>query len=115
MKRTNLSVQNHTTAIALDVIGDRWSLLIVQDALRGVCRFDEFQRSLGVARNILSVRLKALVADGILDRIPIGIGNKRAKYCPTTKGLGLAAVLMALNQWSECHEQITFSLSTSVG
>ena len=66
MKRTRLENSCCPVARSLDVIGDWWSLLIVRDALRGVRRFSEFQKNLGIAKNMLAGRLKMLVDEGIL-------------------------------------------------
>jgi DNA-binding HxlR family transcriptional regulator len=66
VKRTRLEESTCPVARSLDIIGDWWSLLIVRDALRGVKRFGEFQKSLGIAKNMLTARLKLLVDEGIL-------------------------------------------------
>ncbi|WP_354292910.1 winged helix-turn-helix transcriptional regulator [Paramixta manurensis] len=87
------------TARALDVIGDWWSLLIVRDALNGIRRFNEFERSLGLAKNILSSRLKRLVEHGILETVPASDGSAYSEYAPTEKGLKLFPVVIALAQW----------------
>ncbi|HEY0182268.1 MAG TPA: helix-turn-helix domain-containing protein, partial [Rhodopila sp.] len=86
-------------ARSLDVIGDWWSLLIVRDAFRGLRRFSEFQRSLGLARNILTVRLRSLVADGIMETVPAADGSAYQEYVLTEKGRRLLPVLLALRQW----------------
>jgi DNA-binding HxlR family transcriptional regulator len=88
-------------ARALDVIGDWWSLLIVRDALLGTRRFSQFQKNLGVAKNILTVRLRTLVAEGILELKPASDGGAYQDYVPTDKGRGLFPVLVALRQWGE--------------
>jgi DNA-binding HxlR family transcriptional regulator len=82
----------------LDVVGDWWSLLIVRDAIAGTTRFSEFQRSLGVAKNILTTRLKLLVAEGVLE-IPTSDGSARQEYVITDKGRDLLTVLVAMAQW----------------
>jgi streptomycin 3"-adenylyltransferase len=68
---------------ALDVVGDWWSLLIVRDAIAGTTRFSEFQRSLGVAKNILATRLKSLVAEGVLEVVPTSDGRTYQEYVIT--------------------------------
>jgi DNA-binding HxlR family transcriptional regulator len=88
-------------ARALDVIGDWWSLLIVRDAMIGTRRFSAFQKNLGVAKNILTVRLRALVAQGILEARPAADGSAYQDYVLTPKGRGLFPVLVALRQWGE--------------
>lgn len=85
----------------LDAIGDWWSLLIVRDAFDGLRRFGEFQRSLGLARNILSARLRSLVAHGIMDTEPASDGSPYQEYILTEKGRGLFPLLVALRQWGE--------------
>jgi len=99
MRRTSLKSANCPVARSLDVIGDWWSLLIVRDAVRGLRRFGQFQKSLGLARNILTVRLKALVADGILRMEPAADGSPYLEYALTEKGRDLLPVLVALRQW----------------
>lgn len=90
-------------ARSLEVIGDRWSLLIVRDALDGMCRFSEFQRSLGVARNILSDRLRKLVEAGVLATQPASDGSAYQEYILTAEGASLFPVMVALRQWGEAH------------
>lgn len=85
----------------LDAIGDWWSLLIIRDAFDGLCRFGEFQKSLGLAKNILSARLRNLVAHGILDTVPASDGSPYQEYVLTQKGQGLFPLLVALRQWGE--------------
>jgi len=90
-------------ARSVDVIGDRWSLLIVRDAFDGACRFGELQRNLGVARNILSDRLRKLVDAGILDMQAASDGTAYQQYVLTAKGESLFPVMVALRQWGEQH------------
>ncbi|WP_407181537.1 winged helix-turn-helix transcriptional regulator [Bradyrhizobium sp. STM 3562] len=85
----------------LDAIGDWWSLLIVRDAFDGLRRFGEFQKNLGLAKNILSARLRNLVAHGIMDTLPAADGSPHQEYVLTAKGRGLFPVLVALRQWGE--------------
>ncbi|MDR3436595.1 helix-turn-helix domain-containing protein [Telmatospirillum sp.] len=85
----------------LDAIGDRWSLLIVRDAFDGLRRFGEFQKDLGLAKNILAARLRNLVAHGIMDTIPTSDGSPYQEYVLTEKGRGLFPLLVALRQWGE--------------
>lgn len=100
-KRTDLSEANCGIARSLNVIGDWWSLLIVRDAIRGNRRFGEFQAGLGLAKNILSVRLKKLVENGIMRTVPEYQGSSRNIYVLTEKGASLGVVLVALWQWGE--------------
>ena len=101
VKRTNLAHSGCPIARSLDAIGDWWSLLIIRDALLGRRRFGEFQKSLGLAKNILTVRLRALVERGILELAPASDGSAYQEYVLTPKGRGVFPVLVALRQWSE--------------
>ena len=101
MKRTSLAGDECPIARALDVFGDWWSLLIIRDAMLGRHRFGEFQASLGLAKNILTVRLRALVERGILTTAPASDGSAYQEYLLTPKGRGVFPVLVALRQWSE--------------
>jgi len=101
MKRTSLERDACPIARSLDAIGDWWSLLIIRDAFLGVRRFSEFQKSLGLARNILTVRLRALVEHGILATAPASDGSAYREYVLTPKGRGLFPILVALRQWTE--------------
>ena len=91
------------SARALDVIGDWWSLLIVRDAFDGLTRFSEFQKSLGIAKNILAERLKTLVASGILEFVPASEDAVRMQYRLTPMGKDLFPVMVALRQFGERH------------
>jgi DNA-binding HxlR family transcriptional regulator len=85
----------------LDAIGDGWSLLIVRDAFEGLRRFSEFERNLGLAKNILAARLQNLVHHGILEMVPASDGSAYREYVLTRKGRGLFPLLVALRQWGE--------------
>jgi DNA-binding HxlR family transcriptional regulator len=87
----------------LSIIGDRWSFLIVRAALRGVRRFDEFVDDLGIARPVLTDRLRRLVDHGVLDKRPYCQHPVRFEYRLTDAGLALSPVLVALVRWSEDH------------
>ena len=85
-----------------DAIGDWWSLVIVSRVMfAGGSRFGEIQESLGVARNILTARLKKLVAEGILEKVPASDGSAYHEYVLTEKGRGLFKVIVALREWGE--------------
>ncbi|WP_434642392.1 winged helix-turn-helix transcriptional regulator [Klebsiella sp. I138] len=101
MKRTRLENSSCPIARSLDVIGDWWSLLIVRDALSGTRRFSEFQKHLGIAKNMLAGRLKMLVEEGILTMQPASDGSAWQEYVLTEKGRGLQTVLVALAQWAD--------------
>jgi len=90
--------QRCSIARSLEVLGDRWTLLIVRDAFPGVRRFDDFQRSLDVARNILTDRLSRLVQERILERHRYQDRPERFEYRLTDKGLDLWPVTMSLLQ-----------------
>jgi DNA-binding HxlR family transcriptional regulator len=90
-------------AKALEVIGERWSLLIVRDVMNGRRRFGELQEGLGVARNVLSARLQRLVEDDILERRPYQRNPERYEYFLTEKGLDLWPALVALLGWGDRH------------
>lgn len=98
-----ISHQDSLCGIArpLDAIGDWWTLLIVRDAFDGLTRFGEFQKNLGLAKNILSARLRNLVTHGIMDMVPAQDGSAHHDYVLTEKGRGLFLVLVALRQWGE--------------
>jgi DNA-binding HxlR family transcriptional regulator len=88
-------------ARSLDVVGEWWSLLIVRDAMLGVRRFSEFERRLGMAKNMLAARLKSLVEAGIFDVVPASDGSAYSEYELTQKGKDLLPMLVALRQWGE--------------
>ncbi|MDB5533927.1 MAG: transcriptional regulator, HxlR family [Hyphomicrobiales bacterium] len=102
-RKTDLTAIDCGIARALGVIGDWWSLLILRDAFRGKQRFGEFQKSLGLAKNILSARLKKLVEAGVLEIVAEADGSSRKLYVPTKKGEQLGIVLISLWQWGEEH------------
>jgi DNA-binding HxlR family transcriptional regulator len=92
-------------ARGLDVLGEKWTLMVVRDALAGSTRFSEFQRSLGIPREILTARLASLVESGVLQRSsykPDG-GRTRDEYTLTEAGRDLSLVLLALGNWADRH------------
>jgi DNA-binding HxlR family transcriptional regulator len=93
--------QDCSIARALEVVGERWTLLIVRDAFLGVRRFDQFQESLGIARNVLTDRLNRLVDEGILERVRYNERPERYEYRLTGKGRDLNVALTALRQWGD--------------
>ena len=101
VKRTSFEKAECPIARSLDALGDWWSLLIIRDAFLGIRRFSEFQKNLGCAKNILTVRLRALVDQGILKTAPASDGSAYQEYVLTPKGRGVFPVLVALRQWSE--------------
>jgi DNA-binding HxlR family transcriptional regulator len=93
--------QNCSIAGTLELIGERWTLLILRDAFHRVRRFEDFQRRLGIARNVLSNRLQTLVDAGILERRLYQEHPARYEYRLTEKGIDLWPVLMALVHWGD--------------
>jgi DNA-binding HxlR family transcriptional regulator len=93
--------QSCSIARALEVVGERWTLLIVRDAFLGLRRFDEFQESLGIARNVLTDRLNRLVDEGILERVRYSERPERFEYRLTAKGRELDIALAGLRQWGD--------------
>lgn len=90
-------------ARSLELVGDRWTLLIVRDLVFGRSRFDEFLASLGVATNVLTDRLNRLVDQGIAERVRYSERPERFEYRLTAKGRELGLVLLALMQWGDRH------------
>jgi len=92
-----------SVAQCLEVVGDWWTMLIVRDEFLGVTRFEDFQRRLGISRNILQQRLTKLVDTGILVRVPYSEHPPRADYRLTQKGRDLWPVLTAMRQWGDTY------------
>src|SRR5947209_2264902 len=90
-------------ARSLEVIGERWTLLILRDAILGVERFEDFQETLGIASNVLTNRLKLLSDEGILERLPDPQRPGRPRYVLTDKGRELAPALIVLMKWGDRH------------
>ena len=86
---------------ALEAVGERWSFLILRGAFNGLAHFEEFQSTLGIARNILSNRLARLVEHGILRREPDAADRRKIAYRLTEKGRALLPALITLRQWGE--------------
>lgn len=105
---------NRSVALVLELIGEGWSMLIIREAYLGTRRFESFQSQLGIARNILTARLKKLCQNEILERVPIKPDAKRHEYLLTNKGKELMPLLVALTQWGdkwvfgENSEPVTF-------
>ena len=112
MKRTSLENDSCPIARSLDAIGDWWSMLIIRDALLGRRRFGEFQKSLGLAKNILAARLRMLVDRGILKLAPASDGSTYQEYIVTDKGRGIFPILVALRQWSETFDDHPEDIAT---
>ena len=101
MRRTSYERMNCSIASALDVVGEPWTLLIVRDAFYGVRRFDDFQENLGIARNVLTARLKKLVEAGVFRKIAYRQRPLRHEYRLTEKGAALFPVIVGLKQWGD--------------
>lgn len=97
------SAGNCTIARTLDIVGEKWTLLILRDAYSGLRRFDDFQRHIGVSRPVLCQRLAKLVDEGLLVRVPYREpgARERHEYRLTEKGLALYPALIALMQWGD--------------
>ncbi|MFI5446775.1 winged helix-turn-helix transcriptional regulator [Polaromonas sp. UC242_47] len=102
-KRQDKPDETCPVARAVDLVGDRWSLLLVRDAFDGTRRFSDFQRGLGVARSILADRLRGLVEAGIFEVQPASDGTSYQEYVLTPQGEQLFPVVVALRQWGEQH------------
>ena len=103
MKSTSFAEMHCSIAQALEVVGEWWTLLILRDAVLGITRFEDWQRRLGIARNVLSARLETLVEQGILERRRYQEHPPRDEYVLTRKGTDLIPVLEALRVWGDRH------------
>jgi DNA-binding HxlR family transcriptional regulator len=92
-----------SVARTLEIVGERWTWLIVRDAFLGLTRFDEFHESLGIARNVLADRLSRLVEAGVFERVLYRERPARYEYRLTEKGHDLFTTLNALRQWGDAH------------
>lgn len=101
MKRASYADMPCPLAQTLERVGEWWTLLILRDAFQGVRRFGDFERRLGIAKNVLSSRLKGLVEAGILERRPSKTDAREVEYRLTDRGKDLLPVLVALSQWGE--------------
>jgi DNA-binding HxlR family transcriptional regulator len=101
MGRKRFADMNCGIAQALEAFGDWWTLLVVRDAFFGARRFGDFEKSLGIAKNILADRLDRLVEHGIFAKVPAAEGAGRSEYRLTEKGEALLPVLTALRDWSD--------------
>ena len=103
MLKRDYEGQNCSIARTLEVVGDRWTLLIIRDVSLGLRRFDELLDKLGVASNVLTDRLNRLVKEGILERVRYSARPERFEYRLTKKGSELGPALLALMQWGDRH------------
>ena len=101
MRRTSFAGWPCPIARATDILGDWWTPLVIREAVYGVTRFDEFQSSLGLSRNVLSHRLDRLVEEGIFERMQYQMSPPRFEYLLTEKGRDLLGVLLAMAAWGD--------------
>jgi DNA-binding HxlR family transcriptional regulator len=99
--RNDYDNQVCSLARALEVVGERWTLLIVRDVFLGVRRFDELQADLGIARNVLQTRLERLVEHGVLEKRPYQERPLRHEYRLTEKGVDLWPTIVSLLHWGD--------------
>jgi len=99
--RRRFGNENCSVAQALEILGDWWTLLVVREAFVGTRRFADFERTLGISKNILTRRLGHLVRRGILERVDAGRHGTRYEYALTPMGKDLATVMTALRQWGD--------------
>jgi len=103
MRWHDLAKEDCSLSRTLAVIGDRWTLLVLRDAFLRVRRFEEFEKSLKIARRVLSERLALLVEEGILSRVPYQERPTRYEYRLTEKGLDLYPAILSLVHWGDKH------------
>ncbi|HEY7247522.1 MAG TPA: helix-turn-helix domain-containing protein [Xanthobacteraceae bacterium] len=103
MQRKSFGQMPCPIARSLEHVGEWWSMLILRDALLGLTRFDQFQRSLGIAPNMLTRRLNALVAAGLLRRRRYSDRPARYEYVPTARARDFRPILIALLAWGNKH------------
>lgn len=101
MAKTSFKEMSCSVARTLDVVGERWTPLIVRDILFGVSRFDAIQRDLGISRKVLTERLSELTEQGVVERVPYQDNPPRHDYVLTEKGVDLAYVLLAMRTWGD--------------
>ncbi|MFF2139175.1 winged helix-turn-helix transcriptional regulator [Streptomyces sp. NPDC058193] len=105
MEWLEMSTENCPVQLTLDLVGEKWMLLILRDATNGVRRFDEFRRHIGLSEAVLSDRLRKLTAAGVLRTVAYQEPGSRSRneYRLTRKGWDLWPVLVALRQWGEAY------------
>jgi DNA-binding HxlR family transcriptional regulator len=101
MRFTSLADMHCSIARTLDVVGEWWTLLIVRDAFKGTRRFDDFQSSLGLARSVLTARLRRLTEHGVLERRAYQERPTRYEYHLTEKGRALFPIIAAMLKWGD--------------
>jgi DNA-binding HxlR family transcriptional regulator len=101
VQRKSFAGLNCSVAQCLEIVGERWTLLLVRDLLLGVSRFDAFEARLGIARNVLAQRLAYLQESGIVERVPYQNNPVRYDYRLTAKGQDLGKVVTAMREWGD--------------
>ena len=104
MRWSELDKEACSIARAVSVVGDRWTLMILRECFLRVRRFDDFQQRLGITRHLLAARLRKLVQQGVLERVPYQGGRTLHEYRLTPTGLDLYPVMMALVHWGNVHK-----------
>ncbi|MEU8588979.1 helix-turn-helix domain-containing protein [Streptomyces sp. NPDC048664] len=106
MEWLEMSTENCSVRRTLDLVGEKWVLLILRDAVNGVRRFDDFRRHIGLSEAVLSDRLRKLTSAGVLTTVPYREPGSRARneYRLTRKGWDLWPLVVALRQWGEMHD-----------
>ncbi|PHS76586.1 MAG: hypothetical protein COB56_06295 [Robiginitomaculum sp.] len=103
MSWSSLLKDNSSMAKAVDLVGDRWSLMVLSGCFSGVCRFNQFESFLGINRNLLSARLDKLVDAGLLVRHLYNASPPRYEYQLTNIAQDLRPIIVGLSAWAECH------------
>jgi len=103
MRWRDLKDEPCSVARTLSVIGDRWTLMILRDCFMGLRRFEHFEASLGITRHVLADRLKKLVDEGVLKKVPYGEAPVREEYRLTERGFELYPVVLSIVQWGDKH------------
>lgn len=103
MLHRNYATQVCSIARSLEVVGERWSLLILRSVFFGNCRFESLREELGIARNVLTTRLQRLLDEGVLERVPYQDRPRRYEYRVTAKGRELFPVVIHLLLWGDAH------------
>jgi DNA-binding HxlR family transcriptional regulator len=101
--KRDYETQTCSIARSLEIVGERWSLLILRSVLLGVHRFDDLLKELGITRSVLTTRLQRLVDEGVLERVPYQERPPRHEYRATAKGRELWPVVLHLLRWGDAH------------
>lgn len=104
-RRAPVPMDQCGAALAAEILADRWTLLIIREAFYGVTRYDDIRADIGIPRSVLTTRLKRMVAEGILRRVPYQEAGARTRYGYqlTGRGRDLGLIILALMQWGDTH------------